>query len=392
MNAQLEFKFHIREYNEDRDVEVVEKLEKTCEMLSRKGVSILTNMMGDPMCRIRLYPTHIMLVAELLGDRELVGVVRGCIKHVGTGSGGTYVKIGCILGLRVSPRYRRKGIGLKLVKSIEDWAMQNGAQYISLAAEESNINSTNLFVHKCNYVKLSSLVILLHLIRYPAKNPSLHVRIEKLSMEKAISLYKDRLGGNKFFPGDMDVILNEKLSLGTWVSFLKEDEWVGIHDKDDNVFTSRVPSSWAVLSIWNTCEVYKLQIKRKHPFQCFHATISHAGAKVFPCFGTTTCDLLQKPFGFLFLYGIHGEGQKLGELITSLWWFAYNLAENVKGCKVVISELGVSDPVREHIPKGPSISCINDLWYLKKVTGASEDNDGTFTQPLTNLFVDPRDF
>lgn len=44
-------------------------------------------------------------VAQLLDNGELVGVVRGCIKHVGTGFGGTHV-MGCILGLRVSPTHR----------------------------------------------------------------------------------------------------------------------------------------------------------------------------------------------------------------------------------------------------------------------------------------------
>lgn len=45
-------------------------------------------------------------VAELVGDGEIVGVVRGCMKWVGTGSGSTHVKMGCILGLRVSPKHR----------------------------------------------------------------------------------------------------------------------------------------------------------------------------------------------------------------------------------------------------------------------------------------------
>ena len=44
-------------------------------------------------------------VAELLDTRELVGVVRGIIKNMGTLSG-SFLKMGCILGLRVSPTYR----------------------------------------------------------------------------------------------------------------------------------------------------------------------------------------------------------------------------------------------------------------------------------------------
>jgi hypothetical protein len=45
-------------------------------------------------------------VAELLENRKLVGVVRGCIKGVQTGFGESHVKMGCILGLRVSPTHR----------------------------------------------------------------------------------------------------------------------------------------------------------------------------------------------------------------------------------------------------------------------------------------------
>jgi len=44
-------------------------------------------------------------VAELLESKELVGVVRGCIKSMQTPSE-SLLKIGCILGLRVSPSHR----------------------------------------------------------------------------------------------------------------------------------------------------------------------------------------------------------------------------------------------------------------------------------------------
>lgn len=54
----------IREFDEDRDVKVVGKLEKNCEIGTKKGVSIFTNMMGDPLSRIRFYPLHVMLVGS----------------------------------------------------------------------------------------------------------------------------------------------------------------------------------------------------------------------------------------------------------------------------------------------------------------------------------------
>ena len=63
MAYNKEKKILIREFNEDRDTEVVGKLERNCEIGSKKGVSIFTYMIGhDPLCRIRLYPLHVMLV------------------------------------------------------------------------------------------------------------------------------------------------------------------------------------------------------------------------------------------------------------------------------------------------------------------------------------------
>lgn len=62
----MDNKVLIREFNEERDMKVVEKLERNCEIGSRQGLSILTNMMGDPLCRIRLYPIRVMLVGGVL--------------------------------------------------------------------------------------------------------------------------------------------------------------------------------------------------------------------------------------------------------------------------------------------------------------------------------------
>ncbi|KAJ9181806.1 hypothetical protein P3X46_005860 [Hevea brasiliensis] len=400
MVDKLEKKVLIREYNEDTDVKVVGKLEKNCEIGSNKEVSIFTNMMGDPLCRIRFYPVHVMLVAELSENGELVGVVRGCIKCVGTRLGATYVRLGCILGLRVSPKYRRMGIGLKLVKSVEEWLVGNGAHYTFLATEKNNGASTDLFTSKCNYMSFSSLVIFVQPASLPVKGLSQDIKIEKLQINQAISLYNNRLRGKDIYPTDIDVILKEKLSLGTWVSYFKEDEWIILHSKnneegeeEEEDIISKTPSSWAIFSIWNSCDAYKLHIRKSHhnPLKFFHATLSHARDKIFPCLKLPICDSLQKPFGFLFLYGLYGEGERLQELMKSIWNFASRLAENVKDCKVIITELGVSDPLMEYVPHESSMSFIDDLWYLKKVNGG-EDNEQVVMEQGGNVFVDPRDF
>ncbi|KAJ0979937.1 hypothetical protein J5N97_015411 [Dioscorea zingiberensis] len=392
-------KVFIREFNGDRDLKMVEKLEMSCEIGSRRGFSILTNMMGDPLCRIRLYPLHVMLVAELAGNGEVVGVVRGCMKFMGTGLGTKNVRMGCILGLRVSPKHRRMGIATKLVKFIESWAIRNGAEYISLATEENNIASINLFVLKFDYMRLNSLCILIQPLDPHAKKikPSHNVKIEKLTVEQAISLYKSKLGGEKLFPGDIEAILKEQLSLGTWVSYYEDEQWSGLHCKEkDDEFIHKTPNSWAILSIWKTCESYELQIRGAPIVRFFHSTLSHITSKVLPCLRVyPSSELLSKPFGFLFLYGLHGEGERVGELIKSLWFFAQSLAKNTKDCKVIVTELGACDPLREHVPWGSFTSRIDDLWFIKRVGGDAMnigDIESTDAQPFSHIFVDPRDF
>ncbi|XP_031268405.1 probable N-acetyltransferase HLS1 [Pistacia vera] len=404
MVDKMENKVLIREFNEERDIEVVGKLEKNCEIGSNKGVSFFTNMMGDPLCRIRFYAVHVMLVAELCENGELVGVVRGCIKHVGTKFGGTHVKLGSILGLRVSPKHRRMGIGLNLVKAVEEWMMRNGAHYTFLATEKNNVASTNLFTTKCNYVNFSSLVIFVQPLSLPLKGlKSGDIKIEKLQLDQAISLYYYKLRSKDIYPTDIDSILKEKLSLGTWVSYFKEDEWFDFKSNNNNNnkkekshedVISKTPSSWIIFSIWNSCEAYKIQRRKSHPLKLLHATLSHAKDIIFPCLKMPICGSLKNPFGYLFLYGVYGEGERLGELMQSVLRFASRLAEDFKHCKVIITELGVADPLTEHMPRESSMSCINDLWYLKCLNGDDNNNEEQLMRmgQLGNVFVDPRDF
>lgn len=64
VDINRESKVLIREFNEERDIEVVGKLERDCDIGSKKGISIFNSMIGDPFCRIRFYPLHVMLVGE----------------------------------------------------------------------------------------------------------------------------------------------------------------------------------------------------------------------------------------------------------------------------------------------------------------------------------------
>lgn len=64
MEETLRNKVLIREFNEHTDIEVVRKLEEDCEIGPNKGFSLCTKTNGDPLCRIRSYHPHVMLVCK----------------------------------------------------------------------------------------------------------------------------------------------------------------------------------------------------------------------------------------------------------------------------------------------------------------------------------------
>ena len=148
--------------------------------------------------------------------------------------------------------YRRKGVALRLVTTVEEWMVRNGAEYAFLATEKNNDASKNLFTIKCNYVNLSSLVIFVQPTSSLTKQISRDIKIEKVDIDLAISLYRRTMRTKDLYPLDMDVILKEKLSLAIWVCYYKEEGWLNLQDLINNE-TSR---SWVIFSIWNTCEAY----------------------------------------------------------------------------------------------------------------------------------------
>ena len=265
--------------------------------------------------------------------------------------------------------------------------IRNGAEYTYLATEKNNDASKHLFTIKCNYINLSSLVISVHPNNFAAKHISKDIKIDRLNIDQAISLYRRTLKAKELYPIDIDTILKEKLSLGTWVSYYKDEGWLKNSNFNEN------SSSWIVFSIWNTCEAYQLQIKSQ-PLRFLHTTLSHAREKIFPCLRMPVSDSLSSPFGFLFIYGLYGEGKNFGGLMESIWRFASRIGETMKDCKVVITELGFSDPLAKHVPQNASMSRIDDVWYVKKLNGNGEGKEGELLVKgqVGNVFVDPRDF
>ncbi|KAK1291886.1 hypothetical protein QJS10_CPB17g00198 [Acorus calamus] len=87
----------VREYDEERDLQAVETMEKLY-------------LLGDPLCRVRHCSNYCMLIAEYGEKKEIVGTVRGCMKTVTRGKTifrefPVYVKVAYLLGLRVSPSH-----------------------------------------------------------------------------------------------------------------------------------------------------------------------------------------------------------------------------------------------------------------------------------------------
>ncbi|KAL9320066.1 hypothetical protein ACSQ67_011905 [Phaseolus vulgaris] len=141
----------------------------------------------------------------------------------------------------------------------------------------------------------------------------------------------------------------------------------------------QVPNSWAMLSVWNSGEIFKLRLG-KAPFSCLLCTKSWwLIDKVFPCLKLPTIPDFFNPFGFYFMYGVHHEGPFSGKLVRALCQFVHNMAAESKddNCKIIVSEVGGRDELNHHIPHWKLLSCPEDLWCIKSLK-----NEGQITSSM----------
>ncbi|KAI9091621.1 hypothetical protein K1719_028064 [Acacia pycnantha] len=388
----------IRSYEEQSDRAQVEDLERRCEVGPAESVFLFTDTMGDPICRIRNSPMYKMLVAEL--DKELVGVIQGSIKLV-TVPYKDLAKVGYVLGLRVVPHVRRKGIGSSLVLKLEEWFKSNDVDYAYMATEKENQASVGLFMNKFGYTKFRTPSILVNPVNnHRSFRISSNIEISMVKIDQAESLYRRFMGSStEFFPNDIDKILRNKLSLGTWVAYFKGD-YFGFDD------SQTVPNSWAMLSVWNSGEIFKLRLG-KAPLYCLLYTKSWGLIhKIFPCLRNMVPSLPDffRPFGFYFLYGVYHEGPFSGKLVRGLCEFVHNMAAEKKKkdcCKIVVTEVGGRDEeLKHHIPHWKLLSTPEDLWCIKALKkkdddGSNSSSTSSFLEltktPTRALFVDPRE-
>ncbi|KAK1426853.1 hypothetical protein QVD17_15533 [Tagetes erecta] len=373
----------VRSYDVDLDRARLELLERRCEVGPSQHVFLFTDTMGDPISRIRNSPLYIMLVAEL--NHELIGAIQGSIKVVTMKD---LAKVGYILGLRVSPLHRRKGIGTSLVQHLEEWFIGNQVDYAYMATEKDNNASVNLFVNKLGYVKFRTPAILVYPVKSQPLKISSKIEIFKINEENAEYLYRRYMGLTEFFPSDIDKVLRNKLSLGTWVAC---DQ--GARDQFGQ--NGNFPTNWAMLSVWDSGGLFKLRIE-KAPISCLvYSKVLKVVDKVFACFNMPAllCNVFE-PFGFYFLYGLHQEGPVSGTMVRALCKYVHNMARVGVDCKMVVTEVGSYDErVRPQIPHWRLLSCLEDLWCIKTLKSEEREsvNELAIIPHTTPLFVDPRE-
>ncbi|XVE91210.1 hypothetical protein DITRI_Ditri20bG0136000 [Diplodiscus trichospermus] len=382
----------VREYDEEKDKVVVEEMERRCEIGEGGKPSLVADLLGDPICRVRHFPSHIMLVAEYGRKREIVGVIRGCVKTVTRGNS-VYVKLACILGLRVSPSHRRLGIGKKLVQELEEWCKQNGAEYVYMATDCNNEASINLFTKKCAYAKFRTPAMLVQPVHAHYKPIGSGIAIVQLNPRLAETIYRRVFANSEFFPKDIDNILCSKLNLGTYMALPRKflPKW--------DPKTGILPPSFAIMSVWSTKQLFRLQVKGVSMLTYACCMASRVLDSWMPWLMLPSFPDVFRQFWVYFLYGLHMEGKNASRLMKSLCALAHNMGRDDDGCGAVLAEVGQRDPLREVIPHWRKFSMPEDLWCMKKfgaVNGGSNErcgpSDWLKSRPSSPLiFVDPRD-
>ncbi|GJN23216.1 hypothetical protein PR202_gb10845 [Eleusine coracana subsp. coracana] len=391
----------VREYDADQDRAGVEEVERACEVGSSGGgkMCLFTDLLGDPLCRIRNSPAFLMLVAETAtgggangGGTEIAGLVRGCVKSVVSGTTHAnepiYTKVGYVLGLRVSPRHRRMGVGKKLVDRLEEWFRQLGAEYSYMATEQDNEASVRLFTGRCGYSKFRTPSVLVHPVFRHALHPSRSASIVRLDPRDAELLYRWHFASAEFFPADIDAVLSNALSLGTFLALPAGTAWAGAE-----AFMAGPPGSWAALSVWNCMDAFRLEVRGAPRLMRAAAGATRLVDRAAPWLRIPSIPNLFAPFGLYFLYGLGGAGPEAPRLARALCRHAHNMART-GGCGVVATEVGSCDPVRAGVPRWDRLGA-KDLWCIKRLADGYGDGplgDWTKAPAGRSIFVDPREF
>ncbi|KAG0600536.1 hypothetical protein M758_11G042200 [Ceratodon purpureus] len=403
----------IRKYK-DVDVERLAELDKRCEMGAAGSESLAFDLLGDPLCRVRHLPAFHMLVAEVGG--EIVGVIRGSVKDVVCSQSALivkekaqiriplYARVGYLLGLRVCPLHRRMGIALKLAQSMEEWCRSQNAEYVYMATEKDNEASLKLFTGKLDFVHFRTPAIFVQPVHVHDRHISSRIQLTKITPDQATALYRASMGTAEFFPKDIDAVLRNKLCEGTWIATWKADD-LGESLKNFACEGGRGGkvvekewargASWAMLSVWRSNDLFQCEYKNASWLKKTGAALSRWLDFCLPGCGVPSVPNFFDPFGVQFMFGLHSEGHRGGELLHSLCWHAHNLARK-NNCKAIMSEVAPSDPAFHSIPHWKKLSSTDDMWCIKSLRSSQfldnfDDFDWCQAPPKPVLFVDPRE-
>lgn len=283
------------------------------------------------------------------------------------------------------------GIGLKLVCGMEEWFRQNGAEYSYLATDSDNQACINLFTDKFAYSKFRTPSMLVNPVFAHRVKVSSRVTIIKLDPYDAESFYRKRFSTTEFFPRDIDSVLNNKLSLGTFLAVPRgtysAESWPG-----SSAFLANPPESWTVLSVWNCKDVFTVEVRGASLVKRTLAKTTRVVDRALPWLRLPSVPDFFRPFGLHFLYGLGGEGPHAVKMMKALCGYAHNLAKE-HGCGVVATEVASREPLRFGIPHWKRLSCAEDLWCIKRLGDYSDGSIGDWTKspPGLSIFVDPRE-
>ncbi|TKW37652.1 hypothetical protein SEVIR_1G062000v4 [Setaria viridis] len=418
----------VREFDVARDLRAVEELELRCQVglsgdqssddpaadhdggaerkkrsgkKKKRGMSLYVEQIGDPFARVRHAPDHVMLVAEYGDEEEVVGVIKACTRMVSRGKKTTqsfsssskqFVKVACLLGLRVSPSHRRLGIATELVRRAESWCAARGAAYATMATTESNAASLALFAGRFAYAPFRRPVFLGHPVhRHRARVPRAH-RVLRLPPPLAAAAYAALLPPHaaEFLPADLPALLAHKLTLGTYLAI----------ERGGGPEDAARPSSFALVSVWDATRSLRLRVGGapallRASLAAARALDSHA-----PWLRVPSVPDIFRPFGTYLLYGLRMSGPEGPALLRSLCRHAHNVARKNPACAVLAADLGPEDPAAAVVPHWAKFSCDEDVWCIKKLgaatggnaAGDEDEDDWTTSPPPGVLFVDPREF
>ena len=260
---------------------------------------------------------------------------------------------------------------------LEEWCEEKGAEYAYMATPTMLVQP----VH-AHYKPISS-----------------GVTIVRVPPDLAETMYRRVFANSEFFPNDINAIIASKLNLGTFMAVPKKSlaKW-------DPLKGEKFPPSFAILSVWNTKEVFKLQVKGVTGLTYACCVASQVVDTWMPWLRLPSFPDVFRQFGVFFLYGLHMEGRHGVRLMKSLCTFAYNMARDDGDCGALVAEVGQWDPVRAAIPHWRRFSLAEDLWCIKSLKDGAkhrgESREGFEPSDWVNsrsssssvIFVDPRDF